>query len=304
MLEREEEEGWWLCKRLVDGAQGLVPSNYVELQNDVYDLPKKHFELDELYDQLPNRTPEEPYDILPSRRVEDVYDLPRASQPEEDYDTLPERAAYPQPDGVYDLPRNSNNNNMRKISEEIDDDYDLPRPFLSPKSSTSESKDDDYDELPKRKSTTKVEKSVMRNSVASSTASSTDTVSISSLQIDQAPLSMDYETAVEKLLKLKSEVDATVSKILTLFTNNWRAFAEKPPTQEEKDLVALYSKEMLQALRDFVDFGRATLATVLAANVICKKTTSVITRRLQPIEEDVKILEGTELRLVNAEWVS
>ena len=63
-------------------------------------------------------------------------------------------------------------------------------------------------------------------------------------------------------------------------------------------------KPKKQALRDFIDFGRATLATVLAASVICKKTTSIITRRLQPIEEDAKILEGSEARLAKGNWVS
>ena len=80
-----------------DGTQGLAPSNYLAIESDVYDLPKKHFDMDNLYDQLPCRrdSPEQPYDILPNRKIEDVYDLPRAivkpDTSDEDYDELPVR---------------------------------------------------------------------------------------------------------------------------------------------------------------------------------------------------------------------
>ena len=62
---------------------------------------------------------------------------------------------------VYDLPRNINNNNLRKIDEHVDedDDYDLPRPFLSPKKET----EDEYDELPSQQRNTKIN-NPMRNS--------------------------------------------------------------------------------------------------------------------------------------------
>ena len=287
----QAEDGWWQC--MLNGKSGLAPSNYLEVESS--------FAMDELYDELPLRQNEQPYDLLPNRgvNVDDVYDLPRKASSDDDYDVLPSKRDDDEADGVYDLPRNVNNNNMRRISEE-DDDYDLPRPFLSPKTMNPVAEDEEdeaYDELPQRK------KNVMRNSVASSTASS-DSVSISSLQIDAAPLAIDNECAVEKLLKLKADVDSTVSRILSLFTHNWRTFAEKPPSDSERVKVGEYTRDMLQALREFIDFGRATLATVLAVNVICKKTTSIITRRLQPIEEDAKILEDTEQRLASGNWVS
>ena len=152
-----------------DGTQGLAPSNYLSIENDVYDLPKKHFDMDNLYDELPCRrdSPEQPYDILPNRKIEDVYDLPRAiikpDTSDEDYDELPVRRIGDQNESeIYDLPRNMNNNNLRKIEEhgeENEDDYDLPRPFLSPKKEA----EDEYDELPTQQRNAKIN-NPMRNS--------------------------------------------------------------------------------------------------------------------------------------------
>jgi len=334
----DDNEGWWKCS--LGTLEGLVPANFLEeLDEDyepVYNLPRKHTgSPEETYDQLPIRNysvVEEEYDILPNRTFtnqkadevydelpnRNVYDMPRGIKLrhpekflkkklsiEDEYDVLPSQKC--RADDVYDLPRSCNktNNNNIELNEGVynlprpsihasqpqsDEDYDLPKPF-----SKSEILPDDYDELPS-KSKLKQFRDNSRSSIASSTASS-DSLSLSSLQIDAPPLTIDTDEAMEKLLSLKDRVDSAASRLLDLFTPNWRNF---PQHKLEEGSLHLESSRIHRALEEFIDFGRRSLAT--AALNGCKKSTAFISRKLQPIEEDLKILDEMETKLTNGKW--
>jgi len=88
---------------------------------------------------------------------------------------------------------------------------------------------------------------------------------------------------MERLLNLKDNVDSSASSLLSLFTPSWRQF--NPSTVERNELIKCHSK-MKKAIEQFIEFARGSLAT--AALNGYKKSTSTISKRLQPIEEDSK----------------
>ena len=102
---------------------------------------------------------------------------------------------------------------------------------------------------------------------------------------------------MEKLLSLKDRVDSAASRLLDLFTPNWRNF---PQHKLEEGSLQLESSRIHRALEEFIDFGRRSLAT--AALNGCKKSTAFISRKLQPIEEDLKILDEMETKLTKGKW--
>jgi len=313
-------------------------ANRKEADESVYDLPRSENATvnateDDTYDALPRRNlpSNSDYDelvtVLPPKKKltpkvslsEGVYDLPtkRISSKNDDYDELPmnnnnnivadglqEDDDYDeltsntvQVDGIYDVPTKLPLIGPKK-SVSTADDYDIPKPSLDV------SKTDDYDELPKslasigilpQSSAEKIRNSISRSSIAS--FSSTESIP---LQVFGSPLTITNEEAMDKLIKLKRELDEKVTVLLQFLSPEWRSQKAIQRLNGEADQLKVKTTALEKSLETVIDFTRRTMAT--AANAGQKRCLRHINHLLQPVEEDAKIFGDMRVKLEKNAW--
>uniref|UniRef100_A0A3Q3JTS9 Breast cancer anti-estrogen resistance protein 1 n=1 Tax=Monopterus albus TaxID=43700 RepID=A0A3Q3JTS9_MONAL len=296
-----------------------VPPSQMDLRTQgVYDIPPS---LQEVYSVPPCRTSpalqEGNYDFPQplKHKQEGIYDVPPptlskpAQSPQSHYDFLPsaEPPAHRQHpntnvnEGIYDVPPpalHSGAGSQRDI-------YDIPRGMQPSQHRISPADRDGskgiYD-IPAQdaRAVADVTDGVNRLSISStgSTRSSMSTSSSSTGSSSEGRLTLDVDTAVQRLYRLQQAVEASVGALHSMAASpHWRTF---PFMEHHANDVRTVLDRVRATLGDFIVFGRG--ATANATSLSDSSLHSKLRRQLGRLEDAQQILLQIYQVLENCSW--